>query len=329
MNAILAQNPGGFWMPEKVSTVANSVDGLFAFIFWITVFFFVLILCLLVLFIVKYRSHAGRMRADRAPAHSTALELTWTVIPTVLVLMVFYFGFRGFLHMSVVPPNAYEIQVTGSMWHWAFTYPNGHVDDQLHVPVNVPVQLVLTSSDVIHALYLPQFRIKKDAVPGRYNRMWLQATETGTFDIYCAEYCGQQHSQMRAVIVVQPLDEFRKWLDDASHWETHLSPQEGGKMLVSTNGCLQCHSIDGTTKNGPTFKDLFGRDEPMNDGSSLHVDENYIRESLYDPAAKVVRGFTVQMQSYKGRLRDRDIDAVIAYFKSISKNGPTSSPATQ
>lgn len=333
MNAILAQtSSGGFWMPPQASSVAGDVDGLFMFIFWITAIFSLLIAGLVVVFVWKYRYRPGREEAERAPAHSTSLELTWTIVPTVLVLMVFYFGFRGFLHMSVMPPNAYEIQVNGRTWNWSFTYPNGYSGDELHVPVNVPVQVVLTSADVIHSLYIPQFRVKKDAVPGRYNRLWFQATQTGTFDIYCAEYCGQQHSQMRAKVVVQELDDFKKWLADASNWEKRMSPAEAGKMFIDSNACLQCHTIDDKVKTAPSFKDLFGRSEPMADGSSVTVDENYIRESLYDPAAKVVRGYTVQMQTYKGRLQERDVNAIIQYLKTISSHVqsglPASSPGT-
>jgi cytochrome c oxidase subunit II len=346
MNWILAQattapahalngDAGNFWMPPQASTVAGDVDGMFNFILWITVFFFILNTLLLAFFVIRYRHRPGREKADPAPAHSTALELTWTIIPTVIVLVIFYFGFRGFLHMSVAPPNAYEIQVTGKMWSWSFTYPNGYVASELHVPVNVPILLVLNSEDVIHGLYIPAFRIKKDVVPGRYNRFWFQATQvssTDGYDIYCTQYCGQGHSQMRSKAFVHDLIGFKAWLEENSNWEKRMTPLEAGRMLVNATGCLQCHSVDGTAKNGPTFKDLFGRDEPMNDGSAIHVDENYIAESILAPAAKVVRGYTVQMSSYRAQLKDRDINAIIQYLKSISVNYkpaplPTTAPA--
>lgn len=321
-------------MPPQASSVAGDVDGLFSFILWITVFFFVLNTVLVFYFVWKYRHRPGREKADRAPAHSTALELTWTVIPTVIVLVIFYFGFRGFLHMSVVPPDAYEVTVNAQMWNWSFTYPNGYTSPELHVPYNVPVRLVLQSApgDVIHSFYCPQFRLKKDVVPTRYNRLWFQATEKGTFDIFCAEYCGQQHSRMRTKLIVEDIDTFKGWLETESNWEKRMTPTEGGKMLIATNGCLQCHSEDGTAKNGPTFKDLFGKTENFTDGSSLVVDENYVRESIYDPSAKIVRGFNPQMPTFRGRLADRDVNAIIAFLKSISANYqsalPTSAPAT-
>ncbi len=328
MNSIIAQSPPSFWMPPQSSTVSSSVDGLFYFIFWITAFFVVLIAIGTTVFVIRYRHRPGREKADFTPAHSTALELTWTMIPTVLVLMIFYFGFEDYLRMSVLPPNAYEIQVNARMWSWQFTYPNGVSESELHVPVNVPIRLILSSEDVIHSLFVPQFRVKKDVVPQRFNRMWFQATETGTFDIYCAEYCGQQHSQMRSKVIVQSTDEFNNWLDEASNWEKRMSPVQAGESFLKTFACLQCHTTDGSMKTAPSFRDLFGKQEPMTDGSTVTVDENYIMESLYDPAAKVVRGFSVQMSSYRGRLKDQDVRAIIAYLKSISKTGGTTSTTT-
>jgi cytochrome c oxidase subunit 2 len=332
MNWILGQTaPRGFWMPPQASTVSDEVDGLFYFIFWITVFFFVLILTLMVWFVVKYRHREGREHPERAPAHSTALELTWTVIPTVLVLVIFYYGFRGFLKMSIAPPNAYEIQVTATMWSWSFTYPNGLVYNELHIPLNVPVRLVLSSTDVIHSLYVPQFRVKKDAVPGRYNRFWFQATQLSPpegFDIYCAEYCGQAHSKMLSKVVVHEMEEFKTWLADASDPYKRMTDLEAGANFVRTNGCIQCHSLDGSAANGPTFKDLFGKQEELTDGSRVLVDENYVRESIYDPAAKIVKGYSLGMSSYRGRLKDRDVNAIILYLKTLSSHSKSELPAT-
>jgi cytochrome c oxidase subunit 2 len=337
--------PGGFWMPPEASTVASNVDNLFFFIFWITVFFFFLVLVLMTYFCIKYRHRKGHEEADPAPAHSTALELTWTVIPTVLVLMIFYFGFRGFLHMNVAPPNAYEINVDAKMWQWEFVYPNGYVDTELHIPLNTPVRAVLQSQDVIHSLFIPQFRVKKDAVPGRYNRMWFEATELSPpegFDIYCAEYCGTSHSTMRAKVIVQTPEDFKAWMDRVSNpFETH-TPAEVGKMYVEKRGCLQCHSLeDKPGPSGPSLKNVFGEKQLLSDGSEVLADENYIRESLYEPNAKIVKGFNPIMPSQKATFKERDVGAVIEYLKTISdkyKNqtisvgatsGPTSRPGNQ
>jgi cytochrome c oxidase subunit II len=334
MSWILAQTaPRGFWMPPQASTVSDEVDSLFYFVFWITVFFLVLILTLMIWFVIRYRHREGREDAERAPAHSTALELTWTVIPTVLVLMIFYYGFRGFLKMSIAPPDAYEIQVTASSWNWSFTYPDGTVANELNIPKGVPIRLVLSTPerDVIHSFYVPQFRVKRDAVPGRYNRVWFEATQLSPpegFDIYCAEYCGQQHSKMRTKLIVHEPDGFKAWLEDAANWEKRMSPVEAGQMFVKNMGCLQCHSVDGSKNTAPTFKDLFGSQRPMADKSSVPADENYIRESIYDPGAKIAEGFSLQMSSYRGRLKDKDVNAIIAYLKSISSHYQSSLPAS-
>lgn len=328
MNGLLAQSSGSFWMPPQASTVAGSVDGLFNFILWITIFFFILNTGLVIFFVYKYRHRPGREDAERAPAHSTPLELTWTVVPTVVVLIIFFFGFRGFLQMTVMPPDAYEVTVNAKMWNWSFTYPNGFTSPELHVPYNVPVRLILTAEDVIHSFYVPQFRVKRDAVPTRFNRMWFQATEKGTFDVYCAEYCGEQHSQMRAKVVVEDIEVFKQWLENESNWERRMTPVEGGKMLIRNNGCLQCHSEDGTMKTGPSFKDLFGKQESLTDGSTVPADESYIRQSIYEPNAQIVAGFRPQMPSYRGQLQERDVNAIIAYLKTISTDSPATQPAS-
>jgi cytochrome c oxidase subunit 2 len=308
-------------MPPSASTVAPDVDGLFSFIFWITVFFFVLVTVLTVVFVWKYRLREGQPPPPKAAAHNTALELTWTIIPTIIVLIIFYFGFRGFLHMSVIPPNAYEINVTAQMWNWQFVYPNGHVDTELHIPVDVPVRLVLNSTDVIHSLYVPQFRVKKDVVPGRFNRFWVQATELSPpegFDIYCAEYCGNGHSRMLSKVHVHDLQGYKKWLEDASNWETHMTPVQAGEQFFKTRGCTQCHTVTGEVLKAPTLKNVFGEPQKLTNGATVVADENYIRESIYEPAAKVVAGFEPQMPSYKGLLKDNDVMAIIEYLKSIS-----------
>jgi len=186
---------GSFYMPPQASTVAPDVDWLFNFILGITIFFCALIFTGMLVFGIKYRHRPGH-EGGEAPGHSTGLELTWTIIPTIIVLVVFFFGFRGFLNMAVVPPNSYEIIVQSKMWNWAFQYPNGTVTSELHVPKDRPIRLVLTSDDVIHSFYIPAFRTQKMSVPGRYNRAWFQATQTGTIPIYCAQYCGTNHSEM-------------------------------------------------------------------------------------------------------------------------------------
>jgi cytochrome c oxidase subunit 2 len=325
LTAILAQaHKGSFWMPEQTSTVAADVDGLYDFIYYLSLFFFLLITVLLVAFIIKYRHRKDGKPHEPAAGHSTALELTWTIIPAVLVLVIFYFGFRGFMNMMVEPPDSYEVMVNGKTWSWEFVYEGQYVSDDgyLHIPVNTPVRLVLSSNDVIHSLFLPTFRLKKDVVPGRYNRFWVQATKTGTFDITCAEYCGQSHSQMTSKVVVHDQADFAKWLDNAKDWTKTKSPLEAGAQMYKTRGCYQCHSVDGTAGTGPTWKDMFGSQVPILGQGNVLADENYIRESIFYPQAKIHQGFPnpSPMSSFLGSLNDQDVGAIIAYMKSISVN---------
>jgi cytochrome c oxidase subunit 2 len=318
MIARLPQGPeGSFWMPPSVSTVAGNVDWLFSFILAISVFFFLLIVVVMTLFVIRYRHREG-VAPEPSPSHNTAIEVTWTVIPLILVIVIFLFGFRGFLDMATPPANAYEILVNAQKWNWSFTYPNGYVDANLHVPVNRPVRLVMTSADVIHSLYVPAFRVKRDVVPGRYAKAWFEATEPGQYELFCAEYCGTSHSDMIAKVVVHPPGEFESWLDNASNFLETMTPVEAGEKLFQVRGCHQCHSIDGSRKTGPSLLGVFGHTQALADGSSVTADENYIRESILEPTAKVVAGFEPVMPTYQGRLKDAEISAIIAYLKSLS-----------
>ena len=309
---------GGFWMPRAASTAAPKVDSLFDFILWVCIFFFALIVGLLILFIVKYRRRDGR-EPEPSPDHNTSLELTWTLIPLVLVLVMFAWGFKVFLDDSTPPADAYEVQVTARKWKWLFTYPNGFVDENLHVPLDRPVKVVMTSEDVIHSFYVPAFRIKRDVVPGRYSTLWFKATRAGTFQVFCAEYCGDGHSNMLASVIVHEPGEFGTWLRNAAARTATLPPAEVGEHLYRTRGCAQCHSVDGSAGVGPSFRGVFGSTVHLRGGGTVLADENYIRESVLDPQAKVVAGFDPVMPTYKGSLSDQDISAIVAYLKSLKK----------
>jgi cytochrome c oxidase subunit 2 len=221
------------------------------------------------------------------------------------------------MNMYVPPEDAYQVNVHAQKWSWEFEYPNGYVDAELHIPIDVPVMLTMTSQDVIHSFYVPAFRIKKDVVPGRYNKTWFRPTLAGEFTVFCAEYCGQQHSDMVTRCIVHEPGEFEKWLENASNLLERMSPVEAGELLFLKRGCTQCHSVDGSGGTGPTLKGVFGHEQVLADGSRVAVDENYIRESILEPMAKVAAGFDPVMPTYQGRLKDREIDAVIAYIKSL------------
>ena len=317
MVAPLAQEMGSFWMPPQSSTVAPAVDGVFDFIFWISVVFFVGIVGVMVLFLFRYRRRPGH-EAVKTSTHNTALELTWSIIPLILVAVIFFVGFRVFLDMQTPPANAYEIQVNAQKWSWTFTYPNGYIDENLHVPLDRPVKLVMQSEDVIHSFYVPAFRVKMDVVPGRYTRTWFRATEAGEYVIFCTEYCGTGHSDMLASVVVHESGDFDTWLEQASNFLETLPPDQAGEKLFTARGCPQCHSIDGSAGIGPTIQGLFGSTHALADGSMVTVEENYVRESILDPQAQVSAGFEPVMPTYQGRLKDEEITAVIAYMKTLS-----------
>ena len=314
----LAENPwGGFWMPPQGSATAGEVDWLFFFIYSICLFFFLLVLVLLVTFAWKYRYREGQP-ALPAPKHNTALELTWTFIPTLIVIVIFVYGFKEYLNLAVPPPDAYEVDVTARMWSYSFRYPNGEQSNELHIPMNTPVVFVLTSDDVIHGFYMPVFRIKKDVVPGRYNKIWVQATMPGTWDIFCTQYCGQDHSSMRSHVVVQDRAAFLDWLGKLGGGS--LPPVERGKYLWETRGCQQCHSVDGSaTGKAPTWKDLFMSQVQTLEGTHL-ADENYLHEVITHPNVYPIAGYQPIMPPTEGLLDEKDIGDIIAYIKSISGN---------
>ena len=337
--AIVAETNPTFWLPKGASTIAPDVDNLFNVIMWICIFFFLLVTIMLVVFTIMYRHKPGSAR-DTAAGHNTTLELTWTLIPSVIVVFLYYYGFRHYMDMTIEPPNSYEIRAVGKMWQWSFVYPTGLEHNELHVPVGTPVRMVLQSNDVIHSLYIPAFRVKKDVVPGRYNRMWFEATDVGTYEIYCAAYCGTNHSTMRGVVVVQSKADYEQWLRVETEKASNLPPVEKGAKLYRTQGCVQCHSLDGTRLVGPSWKDLFGKTESITGGTKVLVDREYVRESILQPLAKIVDGYPGTMPPFA--LKDNDIDAVIAYMKSISSFtsdaekamlnkpvGAASQPATQ
>ncbi len=320
--AILAAGPAAastrpdFWMPVRGSTTAHRVDWLFNFILVISIVFFLIVVSLMTLFVVRYRRRKGR-EAEPTAHHNTALELTWSIIPLILLLVIFAFGFKIYLDMSVPPQNAVQIGVTGQKWAWSFTYPNGYVDANLHVPVNTPIELTLTSEDVIHSLFIPAFRVKKDVVPGRYNKTWFEATTPGEFTLFCAEYCGSAHSDMLARVIVHEPGGYEAWMEEAANWIDKVTPVEAGERLYQTLGCMGCHSVDGGARVGPSFKGLLGTQGALKDGSTVLKDENYVRSSILEPASQVAAGYEAVMPTYKGRIKDKEITVIIEYLKTL------------
>jgi len=308
---------GSFWLPKASSTTAHQVDWAFDVVLWMAVVFFVGIVGAIALFASQYRRRRKGEKTSTVD-HNTTLEIVWTVIPLLLLGVLFLSGLRGYANVLVAPAESLEIKVTGAKWFWTFTYPNGYVvQNELVVPKDRPVKLLLSSQDVVHSFFVPEFRIKQDAVPGQYTTMWFNATEAKEIVVECAEYCGTSHSDMLAKIIVKPEAEFKDWLDSAANESAGKSPVEYGQILFTKKNCFTCHSTTGVRIVGPSVKGMFGRKEDLEGGAAVTVDENYIRESLLEPNAKVVKGYPAAMPTYKGTLKDKEIDALIAYLKSV------------
>lgn len=305
------------WLPPAYSTIANDVDNLFYFILYLSLAFFVIVTVGSLYLAIRYR-HKGKRKLTSGLSHNIPLEIIWTLIPTILVFIIFAWGFRDFLRMQVVPKDAMEIKVTAQKWFWSFEYPGGINEvNKLVVPVNKPVKLLMSSTDVIHSFFVPAFRTKMDVLPNRYTTLWFEATQEGEFEIYCTEYCGKGHSEMTGSVVVMREQDYLNWLNTAAEASAELSSIEYGEQLYRTKACVTCHSIDGSANQGPTWQGVFGSTERLADGSEVVVDENYIRESILNPNEKITAGYQPIMPSFQGILSERDVDALIAYIKSI------------
>lgn len=311
-----------FAAQEAVSRTASQVDALFYFIAGVSLFFFLLVEGLLIYFAVKYRRRKGEEAVATSDVHSNVvLETIWIVIPSLVVVAFFYYGYVVFRDIHAPLPGATDIQVVGRQFLFQFRYPDGSAAiNEVRVPVGKPVKLILSSEDVIHSFYVPAFRVKQDMVPGQYTYLWLEPQKTGTYDIYCAEYCGVGHSTMRAALVVMSGEDYAAWAAGKEE-EAAVPLAERGKQLVERFGCLGCHSLDGTAKVGPTFLGLYGRRVTLEDGRELTADEEYIRESLVDPGAGIAKGFPNVMPTFRTTLSADDIGAIVAYLKSLGEAG--------
>ncbi|NND71820.1 MAG: cytochrome c oxidase subunit II [Rhodothermales bacterium] len=303
---------GTFWLPESGSTLSPGLDSLFYFTYWISVVIFVAVTVAVIVFAIKYRR---RNDSDIPPIvhENKLLETAWIVVPTILVLIVFTWGFRSFLKLHSPPANAYEIQVTAKQWLWDYTYPNGKTSTgDLVVPVDRPVRLVMTSTDVLHSFFVPAFRVKQDVVPNRYSSVWFEATGQGEYHILCTEYCGTQHSGMLGSVIVQSAEDFDAWLQSGVE---DMAPAEYGALLYTQQNCNVCHSVDGTRLVGPTLLGLFGRQTTFTDGTTAVADENYIMESIVNPMAKIVEGYPPGMPTIYSSFDSDQLNALVAFIK--------------
>jgi len=308
--------------PQQASTVASSVDALYFFMVAVTAFFSILIAAMVVVFAVKFRRRSDDEVGH--PSHgSLVLELTWTIIPLGIAMVMFVWGAGVYFKLATIPNDAMEIYVVGKRWMWKAQHVSGQKEiNELHVPVGQPVKLILGSEDVIHSFYIPGFRVKMDAVPGRQTVMWFEATQVGSFHLFCAEYCGTSHSGMIGTVHVMEPTEFQAWLGGGRPTGTMA---EAGQRLFSELGCITCHTGDSTAR-GPRLEGLFGTSVPLASGESVIADENYIRESIMTPTAKMVVGFPPLMPTYQGQVSEEQITQLTEYIKSL-RNASGSAPA--
>lgn len=305
-----------FWLPAARSTIAESIDSTFYIIYYISIAFFVAIVGAMLLFMIQYKRRVPQHKTRTSPVdHSFKVEVVWTVVPTILLIWFFVLGFRDFAKASVAPGDAMEIQVTAEMYNWTFTYPSGVTgNNELVIPVNKPVKLVMSSKDVLHSFWVAEFRVKADVVPGRYTTLWFEPTAIGDTTLQCTEYCGVGHSRMMAKVSVVSEDDYATWIENDGAMKA-LPPAELGEKVFN-QACVACHSLSGTKMVGPPLNGLMGKSETMADGTTVTIDENYLRESITDPGAKVVQGYGPTMPSFKGSLSDKKIDALIAFLKT-------------
>jgi cytochrome c oxidase subunit II len=306
-------------MYNEASNLAKGVDFTLIVIFSISLVLLVGITSFLIYILIRYSRK--REKHPRQFTGNTTLEIVWTVIPLIIVLIMFYIGLIGFTPMRKVPADAMNITAIGRMWQWEFDYGDNRISNDLVVPLNKDVKLNLVSKDVNHSLFIPAFRLKEDVVPGYNNYMWFRPTMKGEFDIFCAEYCGLNHSGMLSKVVVLDSTDYNKWFAELIKSGPAVEPP--GLGLLRKNNCLSCHSLDGSKIIGPTFKGLYGRNVKVrtDKGEIAEVaNDDYIRRSILDPNSEVVEGFPKGlMQSYKSILSDQDINNIIAFFKSANE----------
>jgi cytochrome c oxidase subunit 2 len=303
------------YLPVEGTAIAGNIDTLMDFTVWVSIISFVVLIGAMVFFIYKYRRRTDNDKTAYI-THNHFLEFLWSFIPLCIFIAIFYWGWAIFNENRQFPKDALEISVSGRQWAWDMTYANGRkATNELWVPVNTPVILNLTSVDVIHSFYVPAFRIKQDAVPGKRSKMWFESDRLGDYHMFCSEYCGTAHSGMIGTVRVVTRAEYETWLkkDPAS-----MTPSERGLDLYTSKGCVACHSLDGTVKVGPSWKGLWGSTLKHTDGSTAQFDDNYVRESLMQPQKEIVAGFQgAVMPSFQGQIKEEEINDIIEYMKTL------------
>jgi cytochrome c oxidase subunit 2 len=332
------------WLPEQNSTFAPRIDHLHYFVITVTMLASLVTGILAVVFLFKYRQRSQN-QSTPIVVPSVKFEIVVIGLPLFFFLLWFVQGYQDYVWYTTPPEDAMDVYVMAKKWMWKFSYggegPNAI--GTLHVPANRPVRLLMTSRDVIHSFFVPDFRIKQDVIPGRYTETWFEATKPGRYQVFCSQYCGTWHSQMWAEVVVMPGPEFDQWLLDERKGqlsarvdsggddgpEFHGSLVEYGKRVAMAQGCVKCHSLDGEPHIGPTWLDLYDKKETLENGETVIADEAYLTDSMIDPRGKIVKGFKPVMPTYKGRLAAPDAAALVEFIKSLRTPGLEAVPSKE
>jgi cytochrome c oxidase subunit II len=334
------------FLPDQASTIAIEVDHLHYFVILTTFVMSTAVGLTAIFFFIRYRRRSESQTTPHIEP-GALLEASFIVVPLAFFLVWWVMGFRTSIALATPPADSMDIFVMGKKWMWKFAYPGGpNSVNVLRVPAGRPVRLLMTSRDVIHSFYVPEFRVKQDVIPGRYSQIWFQATTPGRYQILCAEYCGAGHSIMRGEVIVLKTQEYEDWLSaehrglatkqDGAPTTFDFAPPLGnlidqGRRLAQGQGCVKCHSVDGSQHIGPTWLDLYDRRERLEDGRTVVVDEAYITESMMEPLAKIVAGFKPVMPSFENKLAGPEVAAIVEYIKSLQsdavRTGPSEGPA--
>ena len=307
------------FFPQQASEQAGQIDALYFFLVAVSAFFTLLIAVLVTVFAVKFRRRHDR-EVGKAIHGSLALKLLWTFIPLGITMVMFVWGAQVFFHMTRAPKGAMEIYVVGKQWMWKAEHMDGAREiNELHVPIGRPVKLIMGSEDVIHSFFIPDFRVKADVIPGRYNTLWFTATKPGRYHIFCTQYCGTKHSAMIGTVTAMDAADYQAWLSGGASGGTMA---ENGAKLFSDLSCNTCHLENGQGR-GPVLKGLYGKQILITGGQTVTMDDAYIRESVLHPQAKVVAGFQPIMPTFQGLVTEEQLLQLIAYIKSLSQETST------
>ncbi|HEY7098120.1 MAG TPA: cytochrome c oxidase subunit II [Terriglobales bacterium] len=300
--------------PTNASTIAGDVDALFIFLLVVTGLVSIAIFILILFFAAKYRRRPG-IEAEQVEG-STPLEITWSIIPLGVFLVIFAWGAIIYFHERTPAKGATDVYVVAKQWMWKLQHEGGQREiNELHIPVGRDVRMIMTSQDVIHSFYVPAFRIKQDVLPGRYSYTWFHATKPGTYHLFCAEYCGTQHSGMIGQVVVMEPSQYESWLSGGA---TSGSLAQNGETLFQQLGCTTCHRSD-VQGRGPNLVGVFGKTVALEDGRTVTADEDYIRESILNPGAKVASGFKPIMPTFQSIVSEEQVNQLVAYIKSLGR----------